>query len=848
MFKSRKLIATLMIVAMLLSMIPMTAFAATSNNALTVPSVGTGSARDLGTVRIIETEATQGSITAGTEVTFILGDGLSWAAENQPTAATLSTFINIPQGVGTVQNSLNHELTSHIRSSSSINAGTSADTTNTVVVTLCNDTFTAAATTLTNWTVTGATLTSVTVSGNQATLVLTGAVTATDTITVKANAAALTSNADSNTLTFQVGAEVTSTPVPDDVIFVSSTNKTLTVRVTKVSNAVTNPASRAIIEFKPVKLDVSGSGPAEVEVFSTSGAITNGKVVVGQRVGGGTTAVALSAPGRTEGNDRAIGAIRIVETTAGSLEKADNSISLTLPTGYTWNKAPTVTLSGGFAPGSVTVSGIDKDANGYSRVRLNVVKQSTGQPGVIELTGGTVDIANTAAAGDAVLRLGGSNVGITAQDLVVVKKVSFGSKVEAVSAPVIYAGANSATIGDIKISEDAAGSIISNRTIRLVLPENAEWATVPTFRRDAGDIAMDGVGTIVENTNKREVVFTVGPNMSKSASTFRLAGGEINVQPDAKLGDLIVKVEGTATVAGEVKVAEIKAPVTVTAENTKNVIIGKQAQLAGDIVIKEAEAATIKAIRTTGGTAYLDIHAPAGVTFASVPKVEVTEGNLVLDTLNITRLAGNSVLSIPVRAASTTASTIKISGIQFTVTRDVPEGNVTLGIRGSSIDRVNDPKPAEGTRNAATVVATQVVTPAPGDLVAKETVFNIGSTTYTVDGVEQTMDVAPYIKDNRTFVPVRFAAQAMGVAEKDIIWDGAKGTATLFKGDRIIQMTIGSNIMTVNGVQITMDTAPEIVNNRTMLPVGWLAQALNVVATWDGAAQTATLTQAAVVE
>ena len=43
-----------------------------------------------------------------------------------------------------------------------------------------------------------------------------------------------------------------------------------------------------------------------------------------------------------------------------------------------------------------------------------------------------------------------------------------------------------------------------------------------------------------------------------------------------------------------------------------------------------------------------------------------------------------------------------------------------------------------------------------------EIVMTLDSKTYTVDGAEKTMDVAPFAKDNRTYVPVRFVGEALG--------------------------------------------------------------------------------------
>jgi len=132
-----------------------------------------------------------------------------------------------------------------------------------------------------------------------------------------------------------------------------------------------------------------------------------------------------------------------------------------------------------------------------------------------------------------------------------------------------------------------------------------------------------------------------------------------------------------------------------------------------------------------------------------------------------------------------------------------------------------------------------VATPAPGEQKTK-VVFTINDTKYTVNGVEQTMDVAPYIKDDRTYVPVRYAAQAVGVTPENILY--ADGKVTLIKGDKVVQLTIGSNVMLINGTPITMDVVPEIVDpGRTMLPFRWLAQALGAKVDWNPDTQTVTM-------
>jgi hypothetical protein len=120
--------------------------------------------------------------------------------------------------------------------------------------------------------------------------------------------------------------------------------------------------------------------------------------------------------------------------------------------------------------------------------------------------------------------------------------------------------------------------------------------------------------------------------------------------------------------------------------------------------------------------------------------------------------------------------------------------------------------------------------------------FTIGHREYMIDGKIGFMDVAPYIEDGRAFMPVRYAALATGVEESNIIWDGVSRTVTLLKGDRVVQMTIGSKTMIVNGVIVTMDTEAKIRNGRVVVPLRWIAQSLGVGISWDSSTQTIVLT------
>ncbi len=97
------------------------------------------------------------------------------------------------------------------------------------------------------------------------------------------------------------------------------------------------------------------------------------------------------------------------------------------------------------------------------------------------------------------------------------------------------------------------------------------------------------------------------------------------------------------------------------------------------------------------------------------------------------------------------------------------------------------------------------------------------------------MDVAPYIRNDRTFVPVRFLANALGVADGNVSWDGSIQQVTLAEpGMPVVQMIIGSKVIASGGQEKEIDVAPELVEpGRTMLPARFVAEALGYTVEWD---------------
>ena len=107
--------------------------------------------------------------------------------------------------------------------------------------------------------------------------------------------------------------------------------------------------------------------------------------------------------------------------------------------------------------------------------------------------------------------------------------------------------------------------------------------------------------------------------------------------------------------------------------------------------------------------------------------------------------------------------------------------------------------------------------------------MTIGSKFYKVDGKVETMDTAPFIEQQRTFVPIAFIALALGAS---VWWDHQEQEVTISKDGRIVSMWIGRKTYLVNGKPYEMDTAPFILNQRTQVPIAFVALALNCRVAW----------------
>lgn len=110
----------------------------------------------------------------------------------------------------------------------------------------------------------------------------------------------------------------------------------------------------------------------------------------------------------------------------------------------------------------------------------------------------------------------------------------------------------------------------------------------------------------------------------------------------------------------------------------------------------------------------------------------------------------------------------------------------------------------------------------------KSVVMTIGDKDFIVNNKVVTGDAAPYVANDRTYVPIRALAESFSA---NVDWDNDARTVTVTRGDVKVVMTVGETTYTVNGEKATMDVAPEIIGDRTYVPVRFVAEALGFTVT-----------------
>lgn len=345
-----------------------------------------------------------------------------------------------------------------------------------------------------------------------------------------------------------------------------------------------------------------------------------------------------------------------------------------------------------------------------------------------------------------------------------------------------------------------------------------------------------------------------------------------------------------------VVVAKAIDPVTVTSEQ-KDVKVGYMGVELSDIIVKENVAG---ALQKHGNSTYFEpnrtkpsvtkdssnkydsyyqdvllwIADNVGLGFyADTAKATVVSGDILLDgqkdgVTNLkTRSASNNnyagtgnALVLNVKRASTTPSEIKISGAKIDTMRYLPNGKIDLRLGGSIVanDGFFDQSYVTGIKGFVNLVDDTTPTPAPNpnpddddkggvDKNYPPVSATIGNTNVQVGDQVIKNDVAPYILNNYSMIPVRVVSEGMGL---QVEWDAPNRIVTIIDShkNRISQFRVATskdahdaNYVTVNGSKIHFEGPPaSMKDSRAFLPLRALGEiVLGLPVTWDESTRTA---------
>lgn len=113
--------------------------------------------------------------------------------------------------------------------------------------------------------------------------------------------------------------------------------------------------------------------------------------------------------------------------------------------------------------------------------------------------------------------------------------------------------------------------------------------------------------------------------------------------------------------------------------------------------------------------------------------------------------------------------------------------------------------------------------------------------TVLVNGTELVTDVAPKIVEGRTMLPMRAIFEKL---DAKVSWMKEDRIIFATKDEYLIVMQIDNNLMSVRksgedaNKSVTLDVAPFIENDRTLVPVRAVAEALDAKVDWDSNTRT----------
>ena len=128
-------------------------------------------------------------------------------------------------------------------------------------------------------------------------------------------------------------------------------------------------------------------------------------------------------------------------------------------------------------------------------------------------------------------------------------------------------------------------------------------------------------------------------------------------------------------------------------------------------------------------------------------------------------------------------------------------------------------------------------------VMSTSTVLAEENITVMLNGQAMDFDVAPIIQNDRVLVPMRAIFEELHCSVDYTDIDGRQIITAKLNENNSISLVIGSDEMQIHNQKIKLDTAPVIVNDRTLVPLRAVSEAFDYDVNWDEDTKTVTISK-----
>lgn len=97
----------------------------------------------------------------------------------------------------------------------------------------------------------------------------------------------------------------------------------------------------------------------------------------------------------------------------------------------------------------------------------------------------------------------------------------------------------------------------------------------------------------------------------------------------------------------------------------------------------------------------------------------------------------------------------------------------------------------------------------------------------SLNGNQIAFDVPPCVIADSTLVPIRAFANALGISDDDIDYNGSENTVTIRNGKDTVKLYINNPVAYVNGSNTEIGVPPTIIDGRTLVPLRFISENFN---------------------